>query len=59
MQAFAFDTSKLIEICRANDAAMVAIFGSVARGAAPRDSDVDLLVRFKRREGLLALVRLE
>ena len=59
MEAFAFDTSKLVEICRANDAAMVAIFGSMARGESTPESDLDLLVRFKRRKSLLALVRLE
>ena len=55
----ALDTSKLVEICRANDAAMVAIFGSLARGDAGPDSDVDLLLRFRTRKSLLALVRLE
>jgi predicted nucleotidyltransferase len=29
-----FDTSKLIEICRKNDVAMIGVFGSVARGEA-------------------------
>ena len=38
---------------------MVGIFGSMARGEAKKDSDIDLIVRFSRRKGLLALVRLE
>ena len=59
MEAFALNTSKLVEICRANDAEMVALFGSMARGEGSPDSDVDLLVRFGRRKSLLALVRLE
>jgi uncharacterized protein len=59
VEAAAIDTSKLVEICRRNDASMVALFGSMARGNATADSDVDLLVRFNRRKSLLALVRLE
>lgn len=31
----------------------------MARGEAKKDSDIDLIVRFSRRKGLLALVRLE
>ena len=59
MEASGVDTSKLIEICRRNDASMVGLFGSVARGEATPDSDIDLLVRFSRRKSLLALIRLE
>ena len=59
MKALALDTSKLVEICRANDVEMVALFGSTARGDASPDSDIDVLIRFTRRKSLLALVRLE
>ncbi len=59
MEAQALDTTKLVAICRANDAEMVALFGSMARGDASVDSDVDLLVRFSRGKSLLALIRLE
>jgi len=54
-----FDTSKLIEICRQNNVAMIGVFGSVARGEATAQSDVDLLVRFSKSKSLLALVALE
>lgn len=54
-----FDTSKLIEICRNNDVAMIGIFGSMARGEATAQSDIDLLVRFSKSKSLLALVALE
>jgi len=57
--AVSIDTARLVEICRANDAAMVGVFGSVARGDATHDSDVDVLVRFRHRRSLLTLVRLE
>ena len=50
---------KLIEICRENEVAMAGIFGSMARGEATNQSDVDLVVRFSKRKGLLDLVRLE
>ncbi|MBW1795258.1 MAG: nucleotidyltransferase family protein [Deltaproteobacteria bacterium] len=59
MNALAFDTTKLIEICRKNDAAMIGVFGSMARGEATPESDIDLLLRFSKRKSLLALVRLE
>jgi len=59
MVAFPFDISKLIEICRQNDVARVGIFGSMARGEADDQSDIDLLVEFSKRKSLLALVALE
>lgn len=59
MAANEVETSKLVEVCRANDAAMVGIFGSFARGEATADSDVDVLVRFRRPKSLIAIVRLE
>lgn len=59
MTAFPFDTEKLIEICQQNDVAMVGVFGSMARGEATGQSDIDLLVKFSKRKSLLALVRLE
>jgi predicted nucleotidyltransferase len=37
----------------------ISIFGSVARGEAREDSDVDILVEFDRRVGLLAFVGLK
>ena len=54
-----FDTNKLIEICRRNDVAKVSVFGSMARGEANAQSDIDLLVEFSKRKSLLALVTLE
>jgi predicted nucleotidyltransferase len=59
MRALPFDTKKLRDICRRNDIAMVGVFGSMARGEATEQSDIDLLVRFSRRKSLLELVRLE
>lgn len=53
------DIEKLTEICRENDIAMLGIFGSVARGEATIQSDIDLLVRFTQKIGLFACVRLE
>ena len=59
MAVFPFDTIKLIEICHQNDVAMIGVFGSMARGEATEDSDIDLLVRFSKGKSLLALLRLE
>ena len=59
MAELPFDTNELIDICHHNDVAMLGVFGSMARGEATEDSDVDLLVRFSKGKSLLALVRLE
>jgi predicted nucleotidyltransferase len=59
MDTFPFDTRVLIEVCRQNDVVKVGIFGSMVRGDANEDSDIDLIVEFSRRKSLLALVALE
>jgi uncharacterized protein len=59
MSAVLFDTNALVNICRENDVAKLEVFGSIARGEASGDSDVDLLVEFSKRKSLLALVSLE
>jgi hypothetical protein len=56
---YPFDTSKLVEICRQNDVSKIGIFGSMARGEATEQSDIDLIVEFSKRKSLLALVALE
>jgi len=56
---YPFDTKKLIEVCRQNDVTKVSLFGSMARGEATAQSDVDLLVEFSTRKSLLGLVALE
>ena len=56
---YPFDTSKLVEICRQNDVSKIGIFGSMARGEATEQSDIDLIVEFSERKSLLALVALE
>ncbi|MBP6876254.1 MAG: nucleotidyltransferase family protein [Candidatus Eisenbacteria bacterium] len=53
------DIKKMITICRAHGARRIGVFGSVARGEERPESDLDLLVRFKKPLGLLAIVRLE
>lgn len=56
---YPFSLSKLIDLCRQNDVSMVGIFGSMVRGEAKKNSDIDLIVRFSKRKSLLAMVRLE
>jgi uncharacterized protein len=53
------DTTKLAEICRRNDVSSLGVFGSVARGEATAQSDLDLLVKFSGRKSILAVVSLE
>ena len=50
MNALNFDTEKLIDICRENDASMLAVFGSAVRGEATEQSEIDLLVKFSERK---------
>ncbi len=59
MAVYPFNLDQLIDICRQNDVSMVGVFGSMARGEARKNSDIDLLVRFSKRKSLLAIVRLE
>ena len=56
---YTLDTHHLIDICRQNDVNFVGLFGSMARGDATEQSDIDLLVKFSRPKSFLALVRLE
>ena len=54
-----FNTERLITICRESGVSKVGVFGSMVRGDATNDSDIDLLIEFGSRKSLLALVRLE
>lgn len=54
-----FDVNKLIKFCRQNDVVQIGIFGSVARGEADEQSDVDLVVKFSKRISLLKFTALE
>jgi len=59
VQEYAFDTNRLIDVCRNNAVTSVGVFGSMARGESTPQSDIDLLVEFGDRKSLLDLVRLE
>jgi predicted nucleotidyltransferase len=55
------DHAKLRAICRLHDIRRLSLFGSVLRGTARPDSDVDLLVEFEpgREPGLFKLAAIE
>jgi hypothetical protein len=59
VDTISFDIDKVVRICRDNDAEMVGVFGSVARGEDTSASDLDLIVKFSKRKSLLDIVRLE
>ena len=59
MAVFTFDEQKLKEICQRHQVTRMGLFGSVARGEATGQSDIDLVVEFAEKKSLLALVRLE
>ena len=49
----------LVSILKKHDAARIGIFGSRARGEARPDSDLDVLVDFRKTKSLLTLVGIE
>jgi uncharacterized protein len=53
--------ARLQAFCRANRIARLSLFGSVLKGQARRDSDVDLLVEFEAGQApsLLGMARME
>jgi predicted nucleotidyltransferase len=59
MSEWPFDLNKLVELCRQHGIRQMGVFGSVARGDADEQSDIDLLVSFSKRISLLQMVALE
>ncbi|MGQ9792520.1 MAG: type VII toxin-antitoxin system MntA family adenylyltransferase antitoxin [Anaerolineae bacterium] len=59
MSGFPFDVDILIELCRQSGVVRILLFGSMARGEADEESDIDLLVEFSKPISLLRLVALE
>lgn len=55
------DSIALAELCQRHHISRLSLFGSVLKGTAGQDSDVDLLVEFAagRKPGLLGLARIE
>ncbi|MCZ7380536.1 MAG: nucleotidyltransferase family protein [Candidatus Methanoperedens sp.] len=50
---------KILPILRKNDVNRASLFGSVVRGEATEESDIDLLVEFKGKKSLLDLAGLK
>lgn len=59
MTAFLIDVSQIEPLCRRYRVASMSLFGSVARGDATAQSDIDLLVSFADDVGLLHQLALE
>ncbi len=51
--------ARIVEILQKHQVKRASLFGSVARGKATEDSDIDLLVEFEGRKSLLDLVDLK
>jgi predicted nucleotidyltransferase len=49
----------LIDVLKRHDVKKAALFGSVARGEATEESDIDLLIEFEGRKSLLDLAGLQ
>ena len=54
-----FENKKITTLLKKNHVELLGVFGSSARGEERPDSDIDLLVRFSKRNGLLDHIRLE
>lgn len=52
-------SSKIIPILKKHDVSKAALFGSVARGEAKKNSDVDILINFSKKKSLFDLIGLE
>ena len=50
---------KIIPILKSNDVVKAGLFGSYVRGEAKKNSDIDVLIKFKGRKSLLDLVGLK
>ena len=50
---------KIVRILKKNDVVKAGIFGSYARGEAKKNSDIDILIKFKGRKSYFDLVRIE
>ena len=59
MQEYAFDTSRLIDVCRKHAITSIGVFGSMARGESTPKSDIDLLVEFEERQSLFDVIHLQ
>jgi predicted nucleotidyltransferase len=61
MTHLAIDQQELANFCRAHHIRKLALFGSVLKGTARPDSDIDLLVEFEPTHipGLLGMVSME
>lgn len=49
----------IVPILKRNDVVKAGIFGSYARGEARKNSDIDILIKFKGRKSLFDLARVE
>ncbi len=54
-----YTKKRIISLLRKHDVIRAGIFGSYARGEATKSSDIDILVKYKKRKSLFDLVRLE
>ena len=61
MSRLAVDKEALARLCRRHRIRRLALFGSVLKGGARRDSDIDLLVEFEANDkpGFLGLAAIE
>lgn len=61
MDRLSFDREELARLCQRNGIRRLSLFGSVLKGSARPDSDVDLLVEFQpdARPSLLDMARIE
>ncbi len=59
MDTTIFNCEDFYHILQSNEVKELKLFGSCIRNEETEDSDIDLLVSFKKKVGLLTLIRLE
>ncbi len=52
-------SKQLIPLLKKNDVSQAGIFGSVARGEETKRSDIDILIKFKKRKSIFEVAGLE
>jgi predicted nucleotidyltransferase len=54
-----FKKDEIVNLLKENNVSMLGLFGSYARGEESEKSDIDIVIKFSKKNGLLSLIRLK